>query len=122
MRLAFSILALLAYLVSFNTYVLNLPNPDYLPEIKKLWYSYTTASILLYYTVDSWHGYSTWLREMVGRFTIICVICNFLLIILTHHGVINEPILQIVVYNCLWVIICISLFVSAWRNGLFKNT
>jgi len=120
MRLALSILALIVYLVSFNCYVWNLTNPYYLPEFKKLWYSYTTALILTYYVIDSWRGYATFMRELIGRFTIICVICNFLLIILTHHGILNHPIIQITAYNCFWILICTLVFISSWRNGLFK--
>jgi hypothetical protein len=121
MRLALSIAALIIYLVSFNLYMVNITNPLLLMETKKLWYCYTTGLILTFYTIDGWHGYKSFLHEAVSKLTMITVIVNFMTIALTHHGIIQKPILVIVTYNLIWLIISLMILVSSWRNGLLKK-
>lgn len=121
-RLALCLLAWVGYLISFNLYVWNLTNPSLLPETKKLWYCYTTGLILTFYTIDGWNGYLTFMHEQMSKTTMITVIINFLLIALIHHGIIDkQPLLMVVVYNSIWLTIACMVFVSSWKNGLFKN-
>ena len=120
-RLVFCIIAWIGYLISFNLYVWNLTNPVLLPEVKKLWYCYTTGLILTFYTIDSWNGYDTFMHEQIGKLIMITVIINFVLIALTHHGIVNEPTLLIITYNAIWLTIAAMVFISSWKNGLFNK-
>jgi len=120
-RLAICVIVWISYLVSFNLYVYHLTDPSILPEVKKLWYCYTTGLTLAFYTADSWNGYHTFMHEMMGKMIMITVIVNFLLIALTHHGILNDPIVMIMVYNSIWLTIAVMIFVSLRKNGLLKK-
>ncbi len=121
MRIAICLLALMAYLISFNLYIFNITNPDLLPEQKKLWYCYTTGLILVFYTIDGWNGYKSLLHDAIAKFTMIVVIVNFVVIALTHHGFVSNPACLFIVYNTIWMLIVGMVLVSSWRNGLLKK-
>lgn len=121
MRAAIVLVAVCLYLISFNLYLWNLPNPDIYKSYKLLWYSYMTGGILLFYTIDGWWGYKCPEHEISAKFLLITVITNFALIAAVHHGFIINPFLQIGFFNAVWLIITVMVLYSCWKNGVFKN-
>lgn len=80
-----------------------------------------TGGVLLFYTIDGWRGYVNLWHDMASRLLMITVLTNFGLIALVHHGILVDPINQMVAFNLTWLIINTMVLISCAKNGVFEK-
>jgi hypothetical protein len=87
-RIFITVAALITYLVLFNLYIFNLTRTDI--TTSKLFYNYLTAGMTVFYVADWKCGFVNKYHEHFNFICILCVIVNYIIIILTHHTVIHN--------------------------------
>lgn len=87
-RVYLSVAILAMYVLSFNYYILKMTSG--IPEhTYKLMYNYITFSAIILYVSDNKLGIVNFIHEQFNFLLILCVIINYVLIILTHHCLID---------------------------------
>lgn len=121
MRMLICILVLIIYSASFNSYIYCLNTGSFNIETMKLWYNYTTLSMVLFIFSDE---FKTRLRGHHKSLNLVCkfsLLINYILIILTHHGILTNPSSRFIIYNGSVLAITIMVFISATQYDYFKS-
>jgi hypothetical protein len=109
------------YCTLFSLYVLQLPNPDVPMKQLKLFYNYLNVGMLLFYFIDLKRGIES---EWHQQFNDICfwvVIINYILIILNHHELLNDPITKFWCFNGSVIITSLMILISGGRHNEFNS-
>lgn len=116
-RQALTIGILIVYLVLFNYYIYELTLPDMPIECKKLFYNYITLGMVVFTFADIKAGFVSYLHEQFNNICILSVVINFILIILTHHTILQNPIPMFFAFNGSVFAVTVMIGFSIIRHG-----
>lgn len=121
MRSIVCIIAIMLYSVFFSLYIFQWTNPDVPMKQLKLWYNYINVGMLIFYWIDLKTGFeSEWHKE----FNAICffaVILNYILVILNHHELLNDPVSKFWCYNGSLFVTSLFVLISGGRHNAFYD-
>lgn len=121
MRMLICIFVLVIYLASFNTYIFCLDSGQFGIRFLKLWYNYTTFGLLAFAIIDEiigCYGY----HKSLNRICKFSLLLNYILIILTHHDILLNPVTKFMLYNGSVLVITLMILLSAAQHDYFKQT
>lgn len=121
MRTLICILFLIFYSASFNAYIYCLDSGQFSIKEMKLWYNYMTFIMLLFVFLDE---FKTRLRGHHKSLNTVCklsLLINYILIILTHHGMLINPTYNFLIYNGSVLAVTVMVFISGTQYEYFKN-
>lgn len=116
MRFLVSIIAVLFYVSLFNVYVVILTISTHYAH---LLYNYLTLLAMIFFYFNQFSN-----DERISCVNVtfgLCILCNFLLLILHWHGIINDSRSMFYTFNGLVFAVTIIHLVSGKRYGYFKN-
>jgi hypothetical protein len=117
-RLLITTLALCLYVFLFNIYIYDLTRIDI--KSSKLFYNYLTAGMTLFYLTDWKVGFVNKYHEQVNFICILCVLVNYVLIILTHHTVITSPISMFYAFNGGVFAVTVLIVINFIKHGYYR--
>lgn len=86
-RIYLTIAMWITYLLLFNYYIWSMTH-GMQEHYYRLLYNYITISAIILYVADNKLGIVNFIHEQFNFLFILCVIINYILIILTRHGII----------------------------------
>jgi cytochrome c biogenesis factor len=89
LRLALTVIVVIIYVGLFNLYIYDLTKIDI--RASKLFYNYLTLSALIFFLLDIKSGFVSFIHKQFNLILILCVIINYVIIILTHHTILQNP-------------------------------
>lgn len=98
LRISITVASLVLYVMLFNLYIYELQIIDI--RIAKLFYNYLTLSMVVFYLIDRSAGFVSYFHKQFNLLCILSVIVNYVIIILTHHKILEKPIPIFYAFNC----------------------
>jgi len=120
-RLIITTFALILYLALFNLYIFEIKRLDI--QSYKLFYNYLTAGMTVFYVADWKAGFVNRYHEHINFICILCVLVNYLIIILTHHTVLhqNKPIELFYAFNGSVFAVTVLIVINFIKHGYYKS-
>lgn len=118
-RVLITAVALCLYVGLFNLYIYDLTRIDITSS--KLFYNYLTAGMTLFYLTDWKVGFVNKYHEQINFICILCVLVNYILIILTHHTIITRPIDMFFAFNGGVFVVTILIVINFIKHGYHKH-
>lgn len=105
------------YVGLFNFYIYELTRTWFTPEGKRLFYNYLTMGMVGFTFADIKAGFVSYLHEQFNNICILSVVINFILIILTHHTILQNPIPMFFAFNGSVFAVTVMIGFSIIRHG-----
>lgn len=112
---------LLLYLIAFNAYIYLLSNSMLSPKQYKLTYNYITAGFFIFTFIDRLMITEASFHSQVNIGCFFALVCNYLLIILTHHQIIMFPEYEFWLFNGLVFATVLPILIFGGKHGLLKD-
>lgn len=118
-RIYITIIAIILYVGLFNFYIYELTRIPYRNAV--LFYNYLTLSTVVYFLLDWKSGFINKWHEQLNLICILCVIVNYIIIILTHHVILTKPIPMFFAFNGGIFAVTILILINGVKHGYFKD-
>jgi hypothetical protein len=121
LRIAISIIILCLYVGLFNLYIYELTKIDI--KSSKLFYNCLTLGAIVFFLIDSKAGFVNIYHKQFNFLLILCVIVNYIIIILTHYGILdgNRPIPVFYSFNGSVFAITLIIFERSIKYKVFNE-
>jgi hypothetical protein len=120
-RVFITITVLCVYVIGFNFYLYELTHHFWSHRQKTLLYNTLTLSMLLFYFLDLKTGIVSYFHEQFNNVCYLSVIINFIIIILTHLTILEQPLFIFISFNSGMFIATLMLAIAGARHGTFNN-
>ena len=118
LRVYITVIVLAIYVGLFNLYIYDLTRLDI--KSSKLFYNYLTLGMVMFFIADWKSGFVNYIHEQFNLLCILCVIVNYILIILTHHIILTSPIPMFFAFNGGVCLVTMMIFISGIRHKTFE--
>lgn len=118
-RVALTIIVLFLYGVAFNFYIVKLTTWGY--DRAVLLYNWTTLLMLVFCLWDFKNGFVNDFHRQLNYVGFLCLIVNYIFILLTHYKVLNDPVWMFLAFNSGVGLITISVFINAIHTKIFLD-
>lgn len=120
-RLTLTVITLILYAALFNVYIFEITRIDI--NTSKLFYNYLTAGAVLFYLLDSKFGYVNGYHKQFNLLLILCILVNYVIIILVHSGVLSfdRPKAMFYAFNITIFAITLTIFICEMKYKTFKD-
>jgi|GEM_PF-2977984 len=114
-RVYITIGVLITYVALFNLYMYEL---DFIPiKNSKLFYNYITFGMLLFALLDLKCGFVSFMHKQFNLICFICLLINYVIIILTHHTILRDCDPIFYSFNGAVMAVTIMIGSSIYRHG-----
>ncbi len=118
LRIIITISVLFLYGIAFNFYIFELLNISY--RHAALFYNYITFGMLLFCVLDWKMGFVSEFHSQFNLVGFLCLMVNYMLIILTHHKILTSPIPMFLVFNSGIFLVTMMVFVTGMKHKIFE--
>lgn len=118
-RTYITLTVLCLYVILFNIYIYELTRIDI--KTSKLFYNYLTGCTLLFVLADWKSGFVSRWHEQINFICILCLIVNYILIILTHHTILLKPLPMFYAFNGGVLAVTVAILINGVKHGIFKK-
>lgn len=119
MRIYITVIMLCLYVGLFNLYIYDLTRINI--QTSKLFYNYLTLGMVVFIVADWKAGFVSRWHEQLNFICILCLMVNYVLIILTHHTVLKKPIPMFITFNGTVLAVTILILINCIKHGYFKD-
>jgi len=119
LRIYITVIAIVLYALLFNFYIYELTRVQYRTAV--LIYNYLTLSAVVFFLLDWKSGFVSKWHEQLNLICILCIIVNYLIIILTHHVILEKPIQMFYAFNGGIFAVSILILINGIKHGYFRE-
>lgn len=87
----------------------------------KLFYNYLTLGMIVFFLIDLKTGFESIWHKQFNLIAILCVIINYIIIILNHHGLLCDSIGVFWIFNGSVFVTSLMILTSGIHHGIFKK-
>lgn len=117
LRIGVTITMLFLYGMAFNFYIYKLLTTGYDQSV--LIYNWTTLLMLIFCVADWKMGFVSAHHKQFNFLGFLCLMVNYLFILLTHHKVLTDPAWMFITFNSGLFLVTASVFINAIRTKIF---
>ena len=116
-RVSVTITVLCLYVLLFNIYIYELTQINI--QASKLFYNYLTLFMFVFIIADIKSGFVSSIHKQLNNICILCLIINYILIILTHHTILQKPKEVFFMFDGSVLAVTVLIFINLFKHDYF---